>query len=32
MEHLRSAKHDDFFVLRDGAAGLFLGQQISENS
>ncbi|MHA3098693.1 type I DNA topoisomerase [Acinetobacter brisouii] len=24
MEHLRSAKHDDFFVLRDGAAGLFL--------
>ena len=24
MEHLRSVKHDDFFVLRDGAAGLFL--------
>ena len=24
MEHLRSTKHDDFFVLRDGAAGLFL--------
>ncbi len=24
MEHVRSAKHDDFFVLRDGAAGLFL--------
>lgn len=24
MEHLRSAKHDDYFVLRDGAAGLFL--------
>ena len=23
-EHLRSTKHDDFFVLRDGAAGLFL--------
>ena len=24
MEHLRSTKHDDYFVLRDGAAGLFL--------
>lgn len=24
MPHLRSAKHDDHFVLRDGAAGLFL--------
>ncbi|WP_269914496.1 type I DNA topoisomerase [Acinetobacter sp. HY1485] len=24
MEHLRSTKNDDFFVLRDGAAGLFL--------
>ena len=24
MEHLRSVKHDDYFVLRDGAAGLFL--------
>lgn len=24
MEHLRSDKFDDFFVLRDGAAGLFL--------
>ncbi|MBF7683732.1 type I DNA topoisomerase [Acinetobacter sp. B5B] len=24
MEHVRSNKHDDFFVLRDGAAGLFL--------
>ncbi|AOA57197.1 type I DNA topoisomerase [Acinetobacter larvae] len=24
MEHLRSSKHDDYFVLRDGAAGLFL--------
>lgn len=24
MEHVRSTKHDDFFVLRDGAAGLFL--------
>lgn len=24
MEHLRSEKNDDFFVLRDGAAGLFL--------
>nr|WP_298893566.1 type I DNA topoisomerase [uncultured Acinetobacter sp.] len=24
MENLRSTKHDDFFVLRDGAAGLFL--------
>ncbi|MFB2537980.1 MULTISPECIES: type I DNA topoisomerase [unclassified Acinetobacter] len=24
MPHLRSAKHDDFFILRDGAAGLFL--------
>lgn len=24
MEHLRSSKNDDFFVLRDGAAGLFL--------
>ena len=24
MEHLRSVKHDDFFVLRDGAAALFL--------
>ena len=24
MEHLRSQKYDDYFVLRDGAAGLFL--------
>lgn len=24
MPHLRSTKHDDFFILRDGAAGLFL--------
>ena len=24
MPHLRSSKHDDHFVLRDGAAGLFL--------
>lgn len=24
MEHIRSSKHDDYFVLRDGAAGLFL--------
>ncbi|GAB3052364.1 type I DNA topoisomerase [Acinetobacter apis] len=24
MEHVRSTKHDDYFVLRDGAAGLFL--------
>jgi DNA topoisomerase-1 len=24
MPHLRSTKHDDHFVLRDGAAGLFL--------
>lgn len=24
MPHLRSTKHDDYFVLRDGAAGLFL--------
>lgn len=24
MPHLRSTKHDDFFILRDGAAGMFL--------
>lgn len=24
MPHLRSTKHDDYFVLRDGAAGLFM--------